>query len=434
VDPERSLISHVISNACIEKALDHHIPDNLFYHDQSARIWEWLKAYYAKYTACPSSEALKRYFPDYGLLETAESLEFYIDEVRNNFARNAIQDTLLVCRDNLVAFESPYKSVEAMRIAVNTVDDLTQVEVDSDWRVGFEERLARYQAQISDPKLNGLQTPFASLNRALGGIEDGELVYVAAESGVGKTFFLCVLAHMWWQQGIPPIFFSMEMTAFQICRRIDAIHARVPAEDLRLGRLSATDYKKLMEAVKTLKENPFPVVENPSLDATAVHAKCVKHNAKVAFVDGVYLMPDKHQGEGQWYQKGSISKDLKKVAKRLKIPVIGALQLNADEDLAYYKGMRQDADKIIYLRQSKEQKEKGLMELEVSKLREGSGIYKRVVLWDLHNMIFRDVDVEGTLEEVFNAQDLTALRNQPGAMSRKFANYFKDDPETYINA
>jgi len=206
----------------------------------------------------------------------------------------------------------------------------------------------------------GLPTGFRGLDHTLGGLLDGQLILIAARPGVGKTSFASAVARNIAGSSGPVAFFSYEMSAEEIATRLVCSEAGVSYHDLRAGRASLEDWRKLVEAVAVFTDSPLIVVDNPGGKLADVRAAARRvKDLKLIVVDYIQLMPATSKGNRQ-EQVGEISRGLKLLARELNVPVLACCQLNRGlemrqdkrpklPDLRESGALEQDADVVVLL-------------------------------------------------------------------------------------
>jgi replicative DNA helicase len=210
----------------------------------------------------------------------------------------------------------------------------------------------------------GLLTNFLELDSMTNGLQNGELIIVAARPSMGKTAFaMNVIEAISAEQMLPTAVFSLEMSKQQLAQRMLCSRADIDAHKLRKGMLSNDDYTKLAVTVGELAKAPIWVDDSPGLTPLDLRAKArrlkLQHDIKCIMVDYMQLM-DNPGPESRQQQISEISRGLKAVARELSIPVIALSQLNRQSegrdghrprmsDLRESGSIEQDADVIMLL-------------------------------------------------------------------------------------
>src|SRR5207302_10985982 len=101
--------------------------------------------------------------------------------------------------------------------------------------------------------ISGLPTGFVDLDEKTAGLQNSELIVVAARPSLGKTAFALNLArHIAVEDNRPVFFVSLEQSRIELAERFLCGHARVDSQKLRRGNLSSDDLEMLVDASGTL--------------------------------------------------------------------------------------------------------------------------------------------------------------------------------------
>ncbi|MGM9983084.1 replicative DNA helicase [Fibrobacter intestinalis] len=245
--------------------------------------------------------------------------------------------------------------------------------------------------------LSGCPTGFLELDNLTSGLQPSNLIILAARPGMGKSAFALNLAsNASINYGKKVAFFSLEMSAEELMKRILCSLAEVRLSSVQNGNLSRDELAKLPGvASRIIQSNSLYVDDNLDLGIMELLSKCRSLKRQVGLdlviVDYLQLMKTQ-KAENRAVEVGALSRGLKILAKDLKIPVIALAQLSRkSEDRADMKNgktrpqlsdlresgsIEQDADMVwfierpFYRTQSEEDKNKA--QLLVAKHRNGS--------------------------------------------------------------
>ena len=212
----------------------------------------------------------------------------------------------------------------------------------------------------------GLPSGFSSVDQKIHGLNRSDLILLAARPGVGKSSFAMNMAlNVAKQSGRTVAVFSLEMSKEQLLVRLLAAEGLVELTRLSTGRLSASDWGKLTQAARTLRQTDIRIDDNPMLTVADMNAKCRRlDNLGLVIVDYLQLMSSSggksYAGENRQQAVSDISRMLKIMAKELNVPVICLSQLSrANEkredkrpmlsDLRDSGAIEQDADIVMFL-------------------------------------------------------------------------------------
>jgi replicative DNA helicase len=214
--------------------------------------------------------------------------------------------------------------------------------------------------------VTGLSTGLEPLNRMTTGFHPGEMNVIAARPGVGKTSLaLNIARHIAGLGKGAVVFFSLEMTAHDLTKRLVSSTAGVGIQAIIDGTLGPRFYDDLQRAAEEIKDLPIYIDETPSISSAEIRAKSrrLAHREKqgiaAIFVDYLQLMQGDDGVENHQLKVAKNSADLKGLAKDLKVPVIGLSQLSRGaakregpprlSDLRDSGAIEQDADVVMFL-------------------------------------------------------------------------------------
>lgn len=220
--------------------------------------------------------------------------------------------------------------------------------------------------------LRGLATGFHQMDSMLAGMQDSNLLILAARPGVGKTAFaLNIARHVAVDEKMPTCIFSLEMSKEELVDRLLVRQGLIDAWKLKTGQLSDDDFTSLSEAMGILAEAPLYIDDTPGLTVTELRTKARRLQSdkgiKFIIVDYLQLMHGASR-DNRVQEVSEISQGLKNLARELKIPILAAAQLNRQmearggkprlSDLRESGSIEQDADVVMFLfREDEEVKE-----------------------------------------------------------------------------
>jgi len=211
--------------------------------------------------------------------------------------------------------------------------------------------------------LAGQSTGFRDLDARTGGLSNGNFIVLAGRPSMGKTALGTNIAHNLASNGVPVAFFSLEMTASELSKRILARQSGVAVHKIARGTFNPGDMADLLRAEQTLKTLPLTIDATGGLTVAQIRAKARRLRRKgkldVLIVDYLQLMQGSQRpGSTRVAEVTEITTGLKALAKELGVPVIALSQLNraveAREnkrpglaDLRESGSIEQDADVVL---------------------------------------------------------------------------------------
>ena len=249
------------------------------------------------------------------------------------------------------------------------------------------------EAASSGSQIPGLSTGLPDLDRVTLGLNDSELILVAARPGMGKTSIALNMAlNAAMSQHKSVAIFSLEMSREQLVTRLLSRAALIPSQNLLTGQLSDQQWRDVSDAAQALSATDIRIDDNPTLTVSDMNAQC-RRMPKLDLVVIDYLQLMQSAGSGHTWSNESrtqavsdISRMLKIMAKELNVPVLCLSQLSrANEgrqdkrpmlsDLRESGAIEQDADVVIGLYRdgyyNKESENPNLAEAIILKNRKG---------------------------------------------------------------
>lgn len=260
--------------------------------------------------------------------------------------------------------------------------------------VDVVERLQQLKNQGS--MMLGLETPFIELNNKTQGLQNGDLIIVAARPSMGKTTFAMNLAETVLGLGKVVVMFSMEMPSESILMRMISSLQQINQTNLRSANMSEDEWIRFASGVSFFQGFHLYIDDRNNLSPSEMRATCrriAKNHADgigMIVVDYLQLMKVPGMENNRVLEIGEISRSLKALAREMNCPVIALSQLNRGleartdkrpvmADLRESGAIEQDADLILFIYREevyrKDEKSKrevaGQAELIIGKQRNG---------------------------------------------------------------
>ena len=214
-------------------------------------------------------------------------------------------------------------------------------------------------------EVTGIATGYIGLDRMTSGLHADELIILAARPSVGKTAFVLNIAkNVAVNLNETVAIFSLEMGAESLVERIICSHASINAGHLKTGKLTPEEYTQYFVATGALSEAPIFIDDTPGIRVAEIRAKCrrlkqERNNLGLIVIDYLQLIEGNGK-ESRQQEVSEISRNLKKLAKELNVPVIALSQLSRGveqrqdkrpimSDIRESGSIEQDADIVAFL-------------------------------------------------------------------------------------
>lgn len=253
---------------------------------------------------------------------------------------------------------------------------------------------------------DSLKIGFNMIDRATGGIANGEMMLIAGRLGTGKSTLQQWITYKWWEEGRRILFISKEMLSTDVFSRIDAMVGKF--NPLRIRTMPRSDIESELKVITSIAGSSKGEIIIPSrqISTPSQIVTLARHlSIDAVFVDGMYLLkPDGARGPQLWEDVKSVSNDLKQAALDLGKPFMTSTQLKRTgkrdeydpEDLAYSDALGQDADFLVAIHPSPAMKNR--IELQLIKNRFGPNIAELAYI-DYDTMTIVDESVEGSVDD-----------------------------------
>ena len=208
-------------------------------------------------------------------------------------------------------------------------------------------------------------TGFAALDELLGGLQRSDMIVLGARPSLGKSSLaLSIARNAALEQRAHVAIFSLEMAKEQLVQRLLSSEAKVDSKRVRLGRYTAAEEKRIMEAAGALAETPIYVDDSPTLRVVEMRSKARRlyydRGIDLIIVDYLQLIRIDGRIESKVQEISEISRSLKALARELDTPVLAVSQLSRAaelrpshvpllSDLRESGSIEQDADVVLFI-------------------------------------------------------------------------------------
>ena len=213
--------------------------------------------------------------------------------------------------------------------------------------------------------ITGIATGYPALDAMTTGLHEEELIILAARPAVGKTAFALNIAQsVGTKQDKTVAIFSLEMGAESLVNRMLAAEGTIESHNLRTGQLNDEEWNQYFIAMGTLSKASIYIDDTPGIKITEIRARSRKlaqetGNLGLIVIDYLQLISGTGR-ENRQQEVSEISRQLKILAKELKVPVIALSQLSRGveqrqdkrpvlSDIRESGSIEQDADIVAFL-------------------------------------------------------------------------------------
>jgi len=229
------------------------------------------------------------------------------------------------------------------------------------------ERIEKLSSE--EGKARGVPTGFIDLDNILSGLQNSDLIILAARPSMGKSALASNIAkHVAMENNTPVGIFSLEMSVDQIVDRLISDMAELNLWKLRTGNLKKSgednDFVKIRESFDKLSNLPIYIDDSISFNVMQMRTMARRLQAEkglgLIIVDYLQLMQPRSSSDSMVQQMTEISRELKTLAKELDVPVLALSQLSRAveqrtpqvprlSDLRETGAIEQDADVVMFI-------------------------------------------------------------------------------------
>ncbi len=349
IEAERSTLgSMLIERTAVERCLEILSPED-FYRDDNRTIFEVIQVLAQRDQPVDlitvqeelrnqdrmESIGINYILSLFDAVPTAANAAYYAQIVKDNAVRRLLIE----------------KALEIIGLALGEVEDIN-VLADKAEQLIFsvsQQRNADYFVQLRTlllgvydkaeemselkQRISGLSTGIHDFDMITSGMQNTDLIIVAARPSMGKTSLcLSIAEHVAIKENVPVAIFSLEMSKEQLALRMLCSQAEVNSHKLRTGHLNEDEWGELAKVVQQMYEAPIFIDDASETTALTMRAKCrrlmAEHGLGLVIVDYLQLMNSHRNVDNRAQEIGEIARGLKSLARELKVPVIALSQLS----------------------------------------------------------------------------------------------------------
>lgn len=298
--------------------------------------FNFLRGYIDEYNQFPSRETFQAKFTDkWEWVSVTDPEEYLVKKLKEaKLFRDIIRDYKDL--GELIKNEKTDEAIEKMSyISQKYVSQTTSSAVDL--IADVQKRFETYQDMVNNPSTSFVTTGLKELDSIIGGWDmKNESAIVCARTGLGKSWFLTFFALNAAKAGLRVGYYSGEMEPDLIGYRLDTFEGNIANGSLTHGNSNVLEqYKNYVETLpKVVNGNVYcftPENFGGVVTVSKLQAMVDKYDLQMLCVDQFSLLDDEKRGKTAPEQYANISKDLRKLQRMRKIPIICACQLNREE-------------------------------------------------------------------------------------------------------
>lgn len=408
---EALLISALLNNHEVAAAANFGVVPVHFkgYQDE----YNWLLQYSEQYGEDPSWDAFSAAFPSFPK-STHENTRSAVDMVFKSYGKSQLQEAMSDAFDHLSTgdvegADKLLKDVTIRRTAPKPRRLLTDLDFLDNWDESHRGRI---------------EVPYRALQQHTGGIRPGNIWYLAARPGQGKSAHLVNIAKKAVLDGCKVKFYSLEMSEDEVRFRFHAALAAhygykgINLNDLRDRRVDAHTYKTFVSELQEKLEDTggYLDIHTPRqgmVTPSTVAAAAEDYDLNIVDYVGLMRADDGVRAVADWRTLASISNDLKAIALSAQTGMLVASQINREGEsgknpprlvnLAQSDALGQDGDVVVTMRALPHNVGTAF---SLEKNRHGLGGIQFYSTFDLNTGVFDEITKEQSEDMAAMAEEL----------------------------
>lgn len=238
----------------------------------------------------------------------------------------------------------------------------------------------------------GITTGFDAMDYITNGIMPADFWTILGFTGVGKSFFLCLMAAAAAKAGKKVLIVTREMSPEQLMLRMDALYCSISPSKLRVAEMTDEEEERYEKYVNEVSD--YIVIEQSTGGVSQIMSFQQKHGTEITFVDGPYLMIEDSSSTSGWEKINEVWIGLRNIALSSGIPIVATMQLKETKanlsNISMAKAIAQQCTSIWGIEQLEEQEKEKEITVRSLKQRDAEKDGAFAVSWDFDSM---DLDI-----------------------------------------
>ena len=409
---ERGFISKLVETKDMKLLKDVQIKPSFFTGDNK-KVFLYIQDSFRESGEVPTPRVLRQKFPSYVLethdvnssevVGTDETLLYWCKELRTKAKHNKMAEVTEEVAE-LLDDGSTEEAYTLMKKGVWQIEDEIVESSSVDITKDTADRKLAYLERKKNKGRMGIPMGIPHLDYLLKGLIKETLTTIIAGTGVGKTWFIILIAAYAQLNGYRVCVFITEMSTELMQDRFEAMLFGMMYGDFNYNNFKSgclpidieNDYFEFLEEDLPKLE---PLIIETATGISSVVSVVEREKPDLVLIDGVYLMEDEQGAKDDWLRVTHITRDLKKASKNWHIPFV--INSQADKNtskktgpelgsIMYTQAIGQDSDNVLALFRDEIMINDKEMGIRVLKQREGV-LGKAIINWDFEHMNFKSI-------------------------------------------
>lgn len=348
---ENMLLTKILTDRDFASVQKSQITEEFFVTPECREVFCYIRDIYFGGTTSghiPSLELVKRQFASFYEFTSQDSIPVLCLQLRNQ----KVRIDLLTLGHRIIqeADYDPAIAMASLRTGSAKLSSLSEVGQDLSISDAYSQLELAYNMSQNAQGMLGIPYPWAPLNEATQGKQDGEFIIIYGRAGHMKSWLAVHNAvHDYIVARRRVLFYTCEMSPFQLSQRVAACIAGVDYGLYKTGKLQPDLKERTFSILKDLSEDEKladasssrgPYIRflssksgkdnNAAGGVGWLRSKIEELDPDIVYIDGFYLMRDDRSNTRSADYKATmhISQDLKRTANDFEIPIVGLTQAN----------------------------------------------------------------------------------------------------------
>jgi replicative DNA helicase len=369
---ENVVLGTIIRNNELYSQNDDVLSDNLFYDDYNKLAWKCVSALierdkvarpvqlagYAKEIHCDTLDA--QFFIQLTALNNTDSFPACLGRLVEYAKRRSLWNAAQRFSSKIYDLsETASDSITALSKEITEVSESESSSIKSASEL-FRGVISMAEANMNSQLERGIMTGFRVFDDVCG-FHRGQLITVAAMSGVGKTSLALNMATNQAIAGHAVAYYSLEMPGEELMARVISSVSKIPSSAILYRPLTQENWKLLDKTIGQLGNLPIYVDESSTTTfertCRSIREMVLKKNVKVAYIDYLQIyMSSANSNESDEKLIASMARGFKNLAKELGIVIVILSQISRNREDFHPRmnrmrgsGQIQDASDMVLL-------------------------------------------------------------------------------------
>lgn len=368
---ERAVLSCMIMNNEIIPNITSEINETDFYSQANKDVFQTIKKLYGEGNDI-NILSLTSYHKEYRELimtltdniPSSANWEFYTNKIKSYSSLRSLYLAIEEAKDaNEFTVYEKVHSLQANLSLINESQGAKDIVSVGECVIPVVEQLEQ-RIQNKSP-FSGLDVGIDNLNDILDGLQN-EYTLLGARASIGKSALAMNMARHIASKGKKVAYFSLEMSAESLTRRLISDIGGVNSRVFKSGLLTERDMQKINEANEKIHDMPLYILDKTRGRFDKIVAQCrylVRSlGVEVVFIDHASLIKYSNTSLQRHEQYSQISNEIQSLQRELNVPIVLVAQLTRGaegempkvSDLRESGAFEQDADCVILLHRSRE--------------------------------------------------------------------------------